>query len=494
MTRNNLRTITVCTLIISLVCVLSMTAPGDGANTASAASLGWLKGRIIDRLTGAPLIATITVVGPISTAQETGSKGYYGMQLPYGRYSVTALKSGYASETRSVTVSGKWAVEYFALSSAPSEGTPPPPPPPPPPPTETNIPRPSTGRVQLISTKVGLDWPAVTPSNAAELARRYDILYGDIPASMISTLRAANPRIILLQYSLPGGEIRTSKYPDSYYVKDNASGRKVLNKDGYYLLNFAYASVRAARIDAATRSGVDGYWLDTAGPEWVNTAFFRWRDESGKLPQIGSLDGSWEPSMPESEKDKYTDGTWPAHMLEFIQELKAAQPGDLIIFNGFPSNASRNAIWRTLQGQYQGVAHGAASEFLFVTKEGPVAEDQWKWQVNRVQLFTAAGKYVHIFVAQLFNPGLRLFGFASYLLVADGKYVWLNAYSGHYDTELYAADYGMPLGGYEVITTPAGSIYKRQFERATVWVNPGNVTRSADGKTIGPKSAVIQTK
>jgi hypothetical protein len=408
--------------------------------------------------------------------------------LPYGTYSFTVLKTGYASQTRTTTVSGKWALEYFRLWPSPTESTPPPPT------NETSNNPPKTtseGRIQKLSTKVGFATPALTSANVQQIAQRYDIVFGNVPTDLISTLRATNPRIILLQYLLAGGEQNKSRYPSSYYVKDVTSRLKIVDKNGFYMLNFADPTVRAARRDAVVRAGVDGYWLDLAGPDYANSPYFRWRDENGKMADVGDLDGSWAPWMPESEKDRYTDGTWPIYMLDYIEELKQAQPGESIIFNGFPSGPTRDAIWRTHQSKYERAADGAAAEFLFIIG-APVSEDQWKWQIDRVLALVAAQKYAHIFVDKLWNSAYRLYGFASYLLVADGEYAWLNVYNSSYDETLFAADYGTPRDAYKVVSTPSGPLYKRQFSKATVWVNPGTVSRTGDGKTVGPKSAIIE--
>jgi hypothetical protein len=236
---------------------------------------------------------------------------------------------------------------------------------------------------------------------------------------------------------------------------------------------------------------VDGYWLDLASPEWVNDPYFRWHDEAGKTADLGALDGSWKPGMSESSMIRYTDGTWSGHMLAFHKELKDAQPGKLVIFNqGLYTNSTRQSIWGAIQDTYQSVTAGGAVEFLFVTSAGPVPEDLWKWQIDHVIAFISAQKYAHIFVERL-GGDYRLFAFGTYLLVADGRYAWFNVYTYQYDT-LFAADYGAPLGAYQIVNTSTGPLYKREFSKATVWVNPGTVSRSADGKTVGPKSAIIE--
>lgn len=475
---------------------------------------GWLRGRVTDAITGLGLVVTIVAVGPQLWAGSTGPHGYFAARLVEGQYAVTAIAGGLDVRTTHVSVSsarnatvnfslqlgssGAQELERTKVKPAPTT-SPKPTQPPAPNPTPTTppdpTPTPASGRrPQLLTTKVGFGSPNIDSSNASTYAERYDILFGAIPAGLLDTLRALNPGIFLLQYNLPGGEQNKGKYPDSYYVKDVVSGRKVMNKDGYYLLNFADPAVRTARRDSIINPAADGYWLDTAGPSWVNTSFFKWRDENGKVADLGELDGSWEPGMDESDKDRITDGTWPGHMLAFIQELKAARPGKLIMFNGMAGNATRQAIWGRHQQKYLDLTTAAAHEFFFVTREGPVTESTWKWQIDRIKTLVESKNYVHIFTARLYEVDIRRFGFGSYLLVADGKYAWFNAYVGHYDAGLYDADYGTPLGAYQTINTPAGPIYKRQFTRATVWVNPGDVTRSGDGKTMGPKTAIFEVK
>lgn len=67
---------------------------------------GSLKGRATDASIGNPIKgASVSVSGPVSQTQMTGSDGEFGFVLPAGTYTVTVSASGYQSQTRNGTVS-----------------------------------------------------------------------------------------------------------------------------------------------------------------------------------------------------------------------------------------------------------------------------------------------------------------------------------------------------------------------------------------------------
>lgn len=414
---------------------------------------GWLKGRVTRAITGLGLVGTIAVWGP---------QGW--------------------TDTQSVAARG-----VVLSSTAPAT-------------VQTR-----TRRPHLMVTKAGSDyrefWPKIDSSNLTTYATRYDVIYGDIPGDLIDRIRSINPNIILLEYSLPGGIQRKTRYPDSYYVRDAASGLKV-SKNGWWLLNFRDPAVRNARLDdilRATPARVDGHWLDVSDANWLNSPFGNdWKDENGKMADLADLDGSWNPSLPRDAKPRYADGTWSPRMLDFIKELTAVAPGKLIIYNGLLGGAvlNANSAWPAYERDSRNNTHGAAKEGIFVTSHGyALSESDWKWWLDKAKGVIEQGKYVH-FIPKVGNDwNLFKYAFASYLLLADGKYAWFDDEKPRrYDTSLFDVDYGAPLSGYQTIGTPDGPIYKRQFTNATVWVNPGSVTRNGDGKTLRPKSAIIEAE
>jgi hypothetical protein len=358
-------------------------------------------------------------------------------------------------------------------------------------------------RPHLLATKAGHDyhavWPKVNSLNVASYGTRYDMINGDIPQDLISTMRSMNPNIILMEYILPGATLGKTQYPDSYYVKDAVSGRKV-SKNKWWLLNFRDRAVRNARLNdtlGAAAAGVDGYWLDVSDANWLNSPFGpQWYDERGKIADLADLDGGWNPGLPRADKPRYADGTWAPRILEFIKELTAAAQGKSIVYNGLFGGAVlwANSAWAAYEADWNRSTHGVAKESIFVTSPGiPLSESEWKWWLAKAKGVIDQGKYMHFMPKVGHSAKLREYAFASYLLIADGKYAWFNdQYPSDYDPNLYDVDYGAPLDAYQIISTPDGPIYKRQFTNATVWVNPGSVTRAGDGKTLGPNRAIIQ--
>jgi hypothetical protein len=357
-------------------------------------------------------------------------------------------------------------------------------------------------RPHLMAVKAGHDvaayWPKVNSLNVTSYATRYNMIFGDIPADLISRMRSINPNIVLLEFILPGATTSKTHYPESYYVRDASSGLKV-GRNGWWLLNFRNTAVRNARLNDTLRgapAGVNGHWLDVSDANWLNSPFGNhWVDENGRIADLADLDGGWNPSLSRTQKPRYADGTWPRGMLDFIRELAAAARGRFIVYNGLFGGAVlwANSAWATYEAQWRSSTHGVAKEAIFVTSPGiPLGESEWRWWLAKAKGAIDQGKYMHFMPKVGHNPQVRLYAFASYLLIADGRYAWFSdQFPSDYDTNLYDVDYGAPLGAYQIISTPGGSIYKRQFTNATIWVNPGKVTRTGDGKTIGPNRAII---
>ncbi len=492
----------------------------DGNPADQLDALGWLKGRVTDAFTGLGLTAIIVASSLAhSWAGGTDHQGYYAVELPRGTYSVTALKGRLSSETKRVEIfRGRETRVDLRIAYAPVLPTPKPsspqptatprPLPAPTPSPNPSPPSPSPSRWRsphLISTRIGSGWPMPDTTTAPQFAFRYDVIFyhETISRSVMNALRAANPSIILLQYYYPAG-FRTwlggkPTIPLEHIVRDETSGLRTKRDTNvtWWTINIPNPATRGWLLDhiaSVTSPGSDGYWLDNADGALLNYNWYRFTDESGKCADFGPLDGGWDCSKPRSTAISFTDGTWPQYMLQFHREMKARFPGKIRLFNGSRSNQAAYLKSATHENNILKETDGIIMETMLVKPGGPVPESDWKWSIDRAKAIVESGKYVWFSVDREWEETVRLYGFASYLLFADGKYAWFHIYQPHYSAWLFDVDYGAPLGPYTVIETPTGRLYKRQFTRATVWVNPGNVTRSADGKTLGPKSALLETR
>lgn len=355
--------------------------------------------------------------------------------------------------------------------------------------------------------------PGLTISTVNDYADLYDVivLHGTFGGDVVSALKARRPGLIALQGFLPVATLPFQApgilYPTSYYMRDLATGSYV-RKFTWYLLDFRQPVVRQATLDrmfAITSPGVDGFWTDVSWAAYIASPFQKWfrEPESSGIPaDLGDLDGGWLPGMSWSTTPNFTDGTFPAAILAWHQLLRDARPNDIRIYNGFESQSVYDTVppyWRDRQAESLAMTSGANKESVFaVNSTLAVSESQWVYYVNQFLSAMAQGKYVHITGFYSTNAALKLFCFASYLLIADGRLAWFES-SAAFDATLFRGNYGSPDlsvngGNYQALpASPSGTIYKRTLTGALVYVNPGSVTRTADGQTLGPSTGRIVT-
>lgn len=527
-------------LVLNSIWLSGIHAAPAGTHPRGGAS-GWLRGRVTSAFTGLGIMAVVLASGPQLLAWSTDLQGYYAVQLPEGRYTVSAFKGRFSAEATKVIVSAvKPAIVNFALPiktegqhplPRPAPGpsvtissptpNPIPSPTPNPVPSPTPTPAPPAGsisrRPQLVAVMVGqYKNSIITLDNAPMFATRYDwiIVHDDgwatDPTSVAAALRKANPSIVLLRYSLPGGTQQPSKYPDSYYKRSLNTGKKVKNNNGWYLLDFSQAAVRDAIRDelvemiGPSKGPLDGWMMDVAHPNWLNTPGLQWTDTDGVCADLGDWDGGWDCSMPRSEAWNFTNAQWATYMLTFHQGLAAAAPRKIRMFNGFLKTHQRYNLWKTHEDAYIVVNSGAfGGDGIWFGGSQFVGEETWKFGLDRLIAIAASGKLVAAWPkptkAGEEEANLQ-FLFGSYLLAADGQRVIYKLQNhAHYDDSLLNTDYGTPDtsvngGHYQTLAaSPGGNIYKRTFTKARVWVNPSGSTRRADGKTLGPYTALIET-
>lgn len=524
-------------LVLNSIWLSGIHAAPAGTHPRGGAS-GWLRGRVTSAFTGLGIMAVVLASGPQLLARSTDSQGNYAVQLPEGQYTVTAFKGRFFAKASNVIVSAvKPAIVNFALpietegqhtslprpAPGPSLVRPSPRPhsTPNPIPSPTPTPAPPAGsisrRPQLVAVMVGkYKNRTITVDNALTFASRYDwiIIHDDgwatDSASVAAALRKVNPSIVLLRYSLPGGTQQASKYPDSYYKKSLNTGKKVKNDNGWYLLDFSQPAVRNQVRDESLemigplKGPLDGWMMDVANPHWLNTSGLEWTDTDGVCADLGDWDGGWNCSMPRAQAWNYPNAQWAIHMLAFHQELAEAAPGKIRMFNGFLKTRQRYSIWKMHEDAYMAVNSGAlGGDGIWFGSSRFVGEETWKFGLDRLLAIAALGKLVaaHPKPTKGGEEETNLqFLFGSYLLAADGqRVIYMLQNHAHYSDSLLSTDYGTPDtsvngGHYQTLAaSPGGNIYKRTFTKARVWVNPSGSTRRADGKTLGPYTALIET-
>jgi hypothetical protein len=263
-------------------------------------------------------------------------------------------------------------------------------------------------------------------------------------------------------------------------------------------LDISRADVRQNRV-AALKAKVDAYdaewaYIDISGPDKYTKPPWAWgwmRDETGKRADLGDWPGP--------------NGRFQSLQLQWHKELRAALgPGRMMMWNGAPIDPSWYETWKAKMSEYLTIGGGPLNGLqfeVFAYNRGPLLESIWRAEILNIRELVGQGTYVMCGPIEVKSPDsdwARRFIFGSFLLIADGKYALFGVrhpnWTAGYDASLHGRDLGMPLGGYQIISTPDGSIYKRQFTKLTVWVNPGANLRAGDGKTIPPHDAVFEAR
>jgi len=134
--------------VIVLVLAWTITPSGPPVTQAAAAPRAEVNGRVADAATGAGLRAIVTASGRVgavssSAAVQTDGSGFYRLQVPVGTYTVTASRSGYADQSRRLTLRQGATTLNFRLQPLAAAKHGPTPTPKPPAPTATAAPTPA---------------------------------------------------------------------------------------------------------------------------------------------------------------------------------------------------------------------------------------------------------------------------------------------------------------------------------------------------------------
>ncbi|NMC53943.1 MAG: hypothetical protein GYA48_09955 [Chloroflexi bacterium] len=159
-------------------------------------------------------------------------------------------------------------------------------------------------------------------------------------------------------------------------------------------------------------------------------------------------------------------------MLAYLY-LNIYQPAGLPMYANIPF-VEHEAIWY----RYLNYLDGAMLEDFAVGWNGDYKEPaEWEWQMTLVEGAQDLGKNVFLVSqGEQYDVERQEFAFASYLLVNQGRAYFRYTHSGVYNQlwpyENYQIDLGQPLGR----RSADGETWLREFENATVTVNPVDLT------------------
>ena len=235
----------------------------------------------------------------------------------------------------------------------------------------------------------------------------------------------------------------------------------------------------------------DVYRMDPGNPEWRNffvTRVLEW--QQNKPGWSGLFLDCLESSLSELQRNgtlpaKYPDdATYRSAIVGFLEYLRAnySQPYGRPILANITMGLD-DATWSS----YMQYLDGAMQERWAVdwSLNAYVSETKWKADLARAEKFQNQGKYM-ILVA----PGAQAdanrqnFAFASYLLISNGKAAFRYSNSDVYrEVWLYSnyqIDLGAPLGP----RYQSGSLWRRDFTKGYVAVDPINHTATISTATV----------
>ena len=169
--------------------------------------------------------------------------------------------------------------------------------------------------------------------------------------------------------------------------------------------------------------------------------------------------------------DDYSDEKWRDDRYKALKFIKSYLPDKIVVFNGLHSgNGAEKSLEFTDGGMWE--------TFIFNPNTGNYfGEKKWEEVINLVER-NKDGKKISLVVKKkgiTENLKDRLFAMTSYLLVSsenvsftlvDLNYDKLNSIFYYPEYEL---NLGLPVGEFE----DQRGIYKREFENAVIFVNPG---------------------
>lgn len=315
----------------------------------------------------------------------------------------------------------------------------------------------------------------LTLDQALHAARTFDVVVG-LPRTYdvyAADMQAANPDLKLIAY-MNGAYAQSGQatdFPDEWYARD-VNGAKVTSSEwGNYFMNVGHPgwADRVAQ-ECATRTATPGWsgcYLDMLGMGTLTDGYV-------SSPPVNPATGVvW--TMPELA----------TAMSRLATRVQAANPDRYVVANGLGSgNQYFGRTWGPTSKLLDGVPAANAQGFIrganapidaFPSVKG------WKMDVDMLVNAGARGRSVFTMTrvwntpaTQAQKDAVHRFTLASFLLGTDGnQYLfWSDDGDQGADPQRHAyedIDVGAPLAPYSALASGA---YLRQFEAATVVVNP----------------------
>ena len=307
-------------------------------------------------------------------------------------------------------------------------------------------------------------------------------------------LRAINPNFLVLHYHLAmwqsapsvsfiiDGQTWGNDYPtvtaDESWFWHNASNGRVTAPDGKFLMNVsvkAFSDYWASSLATQVADGeYDGIMFDSAAPNLLQG----WCGGSG-ANQDSRLAGT---AAKDTAFAELGSTTWIAAWQTWIGALDAtlAAKGIPLI----PNDGSFVTSWDTTN---YALTAGVFSEGF---ADPTFAESDWKAATTELLSLSAAGKILILqnYLASANDTKTRLYYLANYLLV-KGHATYLDYFAGG-PLEWYpewTVDLGAPTGPVvtDVSALASGGVYRRDFAKGSVLVNPATSTVNVDlGATL----------
>jgi hypothetical protein len=252
------------------------------------------------------------------------------------------------------------------------------------------------------------------------------------------------------QVAIEAGDFCTisSEHPD-WFLTD-ARGERLKNGDDYYYMDPGNAGYRAFWLERARKVqaeyGWDGLFLD-------NLEASRSKFEKLGGPAQYPDDAAYQQAV--------------TGFLDYLDE-NYFKPDHIPVVGNIVSVRDPQ-VWL----RYIGRIDGAMLENFATGWHGQITPAEWQEQFDMVRAAQVDGKTI-LLVAQGDENDLRRqqFAFASYLLLADGRTIFRYAHHSAYRESWWYDDYSLDLGQPLGPARQDGLLWKRDFERGQVSVNP----------------------
>lgn len=267
---------------------------------------------------------------------------------------------------------------------------------------------------------------------------------------------------------LPGDFCAIMNDRPDWFLRDTSGNLIVHNNGGkrYVQMDPANAGWRQFFLDRlkTMQTEVDPY----DGGTWDGVLLDNIDGSRNRMLKLGVKPAKY------ADDASYTKATY--EFLKFLYSGYFKPQGRPMLGN--ITNLGAQNVWFSYLDQLDGVMEEAWS---LDWRVGYLSTDKWEEQISRVEQAQAKGKRI-IVVAQgeetdyqnvQQDPSARQeFGFASYLLVANGRAAFRYARAAHYEYiwlyPNYSANIGTPLGP----RYKDGSVWRRKFTNGAVSVDP----------------------